>query len=680
MKWEIKKFIGSRFWMLIIPLVVLVNAFLFSAHLERADIQDALQLYENSEIVPDRTEQLRQAVYSNQTYEYELTTDNIYDELNLYEDVLLRIESVDNYSSFLDNVLGETRARIHSGFFGSEGGFKLSSLYETENRYASLKHIKPEACFSYPFELLSSYNLCDAVAVLIGISMILILFCQEAEVGTLYLIKPTRNGHANLFSHKYFAVVLFSEAVYIAMYLCSFIIVALRYGFTDFSLPVQSLYSYLACPYNLSIGAFALSLITTKIFGIAAVLSLCIFLGCVFKRMGTIIAIVIVLASSYAVSTIPNNILRYLNILSAWNASELYEGLIYLNIFGVPISRLSAVTAFSIFIILIGFSAAMFLFLRKGISKQRLPSIKERKFSARRHLNTQRYETRKLLISCSGIIVILAFICIQVMTYSKYSATIGSTHENMYREYSVLLAGEPNTSKDEYLNSESKRFDDLRTDYSALMSAAETVSGLSSYADSIRMQLDAEPAFLEAKEQYEQLEKGQYYIYKTPYELLYNGGGLKCDVGDIVKLLLALSISLPFFFCMEYESKVLLLINSIGALKNVNRLKKRTALLFSLICTLVAFAPRIIIICVLYGLPQIDQPANNLQIFSYLPDCIEIWMVLIITLAVRLLIAFSAVFIIFKIAKRSKHSVTAIMLSLLLLLGIVVSVWIIGNK
>ena len=96
MKWEIKKFIGSRFWMLIIPLVVLVNAFLFSAHLERADIQDALQLYENSEIVPDRTEQLRQAVYSNQTYEYELTTDNIYDELNLYEDVLLRIESVDN--------------------------------------------------------------------------------------------------------------------------------------------------------------------------------------------------------------------------------------------------------------------------------------------------------------------------------------------------------------------------------------------------------------------------------------------------------------------------------------------------------------------------------------------------------------------------------------------------------
>ena len=60
--------------------------------------------------------------------------------------------------------------------------------------YEGLGRIEPEACFSYPFELLCGYNLRDAIAVFIGISMVLVLFCQEAESGTVYLIKPPGTG------------------------------------------------------------------------------------------------------------------------------------------------------------------------------------------------------------------------------------------------------------------------------------------------------------------------------------------------------------------------------------------------------------------------------------------------------------------------------------------------------
>ena len=678
MKWEIKKFIGSRLLAMIVPLAVLVNAFLFNAYLDGSGIQYAQQLYEIKETVPERAEQLRLAVYSNQEYEHELVTGNIYDELDLYEDVLQRIASVEGYSEFLNGVLAETRARIGSGLFGSEGSFELNSLYATELMYEGLEYIEPEVCFSYPFELLSSYNLCDAIAVLIGISMILILFCQESETGTIRLIKSTRNGRSNLFVRKYFAVLLVSAAVYAAMCLCDFIIISLSYGFIDFSLPVQSLYGYLACPYNLSVNAFALSLITTKILGIFAVMSLFMFFGCIFKKPGTIIAAISALAFAYVTSTIPNNIPRYLNILSSWNAHTLYEGLIYLNFFGLPISRLAAVTAFSLFIILSSFSASLVLFVRKSVGNRRHPSAGKHKRLFGHSLSTRHYETRKLLLSCGGIAAVLTLICVQVLTYIGYPAEIRSPYEDVYRRYSVLLEGEPDTSKDEYLNSEAGRFKDLRTEYSALMNAAGSAPGLSSYADGIRSQLDAEPAFLEAKKQYQQLEEGKYYIYKTPYELLYNSDGLKRDLGDTAKLLLALSMSLPFFFCMEYESGVSLLINSIGAHETVKKAKKKTALSFALICALAAFAPRTAIIWVLYGLPQIGRPANDLQLFAYLPDCIAIWGVFLIALAARVLIAFSSVYLIFKIVKRTKNSVTAVTLSLLLLPGVAALIWIVS--
>ena len=68
-------------------------------------------------------------------------------------------------------------------------------------------------------------------------------------------------------------------------------------------------------------------------------------LGCIFKKPGTIIAAAAALAGAYAASTLPDNAARYLNILAPWDAGELYEGLVYLDVFGLPVSRLAAARA-----------------------------------------------------------------------------------------------------------------------------------------------------------------------------------------------------------------------------------------------------------------------------------------------------------------------------------------------
>ena len=126
-------------------------------------------------------------------------------------------------------------------------------------------------------------------------------------------------------------------------------------------------------------------------------------------------------------------------------------------------------------------------------------------------------------------------------------------------------------------------------------------------------------------------------------------------------------MSLPFFFCMERESGVSALINSIGAHEAVDRGQEKdgAGLRPGLRARGVRAEGRRRLGAVA-GLPQLGRPANSLQIFAYLPDFAALWTVLLVTLAARALAAFLAVRIIYGIARRSRGNVAAAALSLLL--------------
>ena len=231
---------------------------------------------------------------------------------------------------------------------------------------------------------------------------------------------------------------------------------------------------------------------------------------------------------------------------------------------------------------------------------------------------------------------------------------------------SQVLSGPPGPEKEDYLAQEGARLDQLQEEYATVLSAAQQSSGLMVYAESLAAQLRAQRPFDQARAQYNALLPGQSYVYTTPYERLYDAGGMAADRVDLAKLLLALALVLPFFFCMEGETGVIALIRAAGAEGAVRRRKRAAAWLFALGCALAAFLPRMLAVAAALGLPELTARANSLPRFAGLPDILPLWGVLALSMAARAGLAVAGAAAVEWISARARAPIPAVLASLLL--------------
>ncbi len=191
----------------------------------------------------------------------------------------------------------------------------------------------------------------------------------------------------------------------------------------------------------------------------------------------------------------------------------------------------------------------------------------------------------------------------------------------------------------------------------------------------LAQKLEAQEPLNQAKTQYEALTSSQRYIYTTPYELLYDAGGQAANRIDLAKLLLSLSLCLPFFFSMERETGVGVLIETAGASRDVMRRKRLTAWLFALVCTAAAFLPRIVAVYQNYGLPELTAQANSLARFAALPAALPLWGVLALTMALWGLVACVGCVVVEAVSAKVRSPLPAALLCVLVLPGLTLLVF-----
>ena len=245
----------------------------------------------------------------------------------------------------------------------------------------------------------------------------------------------------------------------------------------------------------------------------------------------------------------------------------------------------------------------------------------------------------------------------------------GTVQEAQYRQYSSVLSGAPDAEKDEYILAEAARFDALREDYAALIQSAQG-GAAAGMGNRLLRELEAEPAFLEARSQYEALAPGESYVYKTPYERLFGAQGRVDAVSDTAKLVLALSLSLPFFFCMDAETGVGQLIVSVGAQRDVRRRKLASAVLFALLCALAAYVPRLAATTLAYGLPELEASAASLELFSALPEFLPLWGVLAASTLACAAVSVLAALVTSLVSSKTRSSIASVLICTVLFDGL----------
>lgn len=669
MKWELGKLLGNRILMVLALLVCLSNGWLFYDHATSGNLIPMRTLYSHStqELEDMREELFERGKYGTEIYDDTLLTGDVYQELSLVENTLERTHAVENFPATMAQIQDQARAKLNTGLFSTGDNFETRSLRLTDGVYETVRQVQPQVRFFGGVEVLLDYRLADVFGVLLALATALALFAQEREQGTLCLLRPTLQGRGALYRDKCLALVLDTVLPALVLYGTCLGISAGLYGLGNLSLPVQSVYGLTACPYLLSVGSFLALFFAMKLVWLLALAGLFALLANALRSSTALVTSVLLFGLSVAMGALPSHLTQSLNLLGLGDTTHLFDGLLFLNFFGLPVARLHSTLGMCLVLLVCGLVGAGVLFLRRS------PVTAARRshsgLSLGCHVHPMGHEWYKLLRSNGALAILILLVGVQILTYQDFSGPQG-TKEAYYRQYSSVLSGAPSQEKENYLTQEQVYLDQIQEKLTQLLTSAQDSPWLRQELDRLGQKLEAQEPLNQARTQYEALTFGQSYVYTTPYELLYDAGGQAANRVDLAKLLLSLSLCLPFFFCMERETEVCTLIETAGARQDVTRRKRLVSWLFALGCAAAAFLPRLVAIYQHYGLPQLTAQANSLARFASLPNFLPLWGVLVLTLALWGLLACVGCVVVEVVSAKVRAPLPASLICVLLLPGL----------
>lgn len=666
MSWELRKVLAERVIALLALGVFIAGLFLFHGEVRDSGLHEVKAMYGyEGDIAGLQSELWEHVLAGNESYDGELLTGDIYSEMRLVDETAARIEAARGYGEFVRLTCAEAAAKLHSGLFGTDGGFDMRSIERTEEVYSGFLELELPVVFTGGLELLLACRLPDLFALLFSLTAALLLFSRERESGTLCLLRPTKRGHGELYFRKFAAVAASALIPAALMYALCAVIAASEFGPVDLSLPVQAVYGLTACPYELDIGGFLALFFLMKALWLVACAGFFTLAASALRSALALPVYALAAALSFALSALPMNLPRCLNLAAAGDTLRLFDGLLFLNFFGLPVPRLAATAAFCVLLAVLCAAGGWALFVKRSAVTASRRGMAGPALGL--HLHPMRHELRKLFLSSGSLAVLGVLLLVQV--WVNLDMDSGTVQEAQYRQYSSVLSGAPGAEKDEYILAEAARFDALREDYAALMQSAQG-GAAAGMGNRLLRELEAEPAFLEARSQYEALAPGESYVYKTPYERLFGAQGRADAVSDTAKLVLALSLSLPFFFCMDAETGVEQLIISVGAQRDVRRRKLASAVLFALLCALAAYVPRLAATALAYGLPELGASAASLELFSALPEFLPLWGVLAASTLACAAVSVLAALVTGLVSSKTRSSIASVLVCTVLFEGL----------
>lgn len=602
-------------------------------------------------------------------------TDEVYDEIylamSLDEAVLTQRETVRSYPDYVRSLREEAEAKQRSGFFGAPDSFAGRSLRRAAAHYAHLEVLAPEPSFSGGITVLTDWRVTDGICAAGGAMAGLLLLTGEQAAGLLCLVRPTKNGRGALFRRKFAAMVAELAGLFVLTYGGNLAISAAVLGLGDLRRPVQAVIGLQGCPLPLTAGEYLLCVFAGKLLWLLAAETV-FFLLCACTDRAAL-----ALGSGFAVGVlglamqkVPVLWLQSLSLTRLASMDTFLKDCVYLNLFGLPVSRFPAALVFCAAVTAGGYAAGRAVFCRKSA----VPSVKNRAarlpLPSGAHTGPLRHEGYKLLVRGGLGAALVCLLAVQIVS-TRAVKPPSSEREMYYRSYSERLSGPPTAEKDAFLDAENERFAALHAqlEQAAAQAGGDTFLLEQLTADTER-QLRPEDTFREAKAQYRALLPGQSYVYASGYERLFGPVGARETLAYMGLLVFALLLGLSQTMAGETESGVDVLIRTAGAQRAVLRRKLLLCALLLPAALAAAYLPRLIAVAYRYSLPLLTAPAAGLPIFRRMPPWLPLWGVLALAALARLAAAAAAGAGILALSARTKSTVYTLLIGCAVLLPV----------
>ncbi len=470
-------------------------------------------------------------------------------------------------------------------------------------------------------------------------------------------------GHGALYWRKAAAMLATVLAGVVLLYGANLAVSSAVLGLGDPARPIQTIPSMQSCPVPLTVFGWLLCFLGEKLLWGWAVGAL-FFLLCTttgrawaaFLLAGGGAGLALLLGSRGSLWP------RLLSLSRAAEVEESWRGCIYLNFFGLPLRQTALLPAMLLLLTVGGCLGGAVVFCRT----QAVQPVRQRRglpLPRLRHTVLLAYEARKLLLTGGALLVLAVFVLVQIGSYRDFRAYFNAD-EWFYRAYSEKLAGEPTPEKNAYLASETARFAELQNelaDYARITEGNE--DALQFMARDVLSALRAQDGFEKAKQQYEQLQPGQSYVYETGYNVLLGYFGVQKDLLDLAKLFFFLTVALSAVFAMEQETGVAVLQTAAGANGRVLRRKLLLTAVLVLLMVTAAFLPRLLAVRGAYGLPEWGAQANSLPQLSGVPAGWRIRTVLGLRALVHVLLGAGGAAVILLLSRKTRSTIQTMLIA-----------------
>lgn len=602
-------------------------------------------------------------------------TDEVYDEIylamSLDEAVLTQRETVRSYPDYVRSLREEAEAKQRSGFFGAPDSFAGRSLRRAAAHYAHLEVLAPEPSFSGGITVLTDWRVTDGICAAGGAMAGLLLLTGEQAAGLLCLVRPTKNGRGALFRRKFAAMVAELAGLFVLTYGGNLAISAAVLGLGDLRRPVQAVIGLQDCPLPLTAGEYLLCVFAGKLLWLLAAETVFFLLcACTDRAALALGSGFAVGALGLAMQKVPVLWLQSLSLTRLALMDTFLKDCIYLNLFGLPVSRFPAALVFCAAVTTGGYAAGRAVFCRKSA----VPSVKNRAarlpLPSGAHTGPLRHEGYKLLVRGGLGAALVCLLAVQIVS-TRAVKPPSSEREMYYRSYSERFSGPPTAEKDAFLDAENERFAALHAqlEQAAAQAGGDTFLLEQLTADTER-QLRPEDTFREAEAQYHALLPGQSYVYASGYERLFGPVGARETLAYMGLLVFALLLGLSQTMAGETESGVDVLIRTAGAQRAVLRRKLLLCALLLPAALAAAYLPRLIAVAYRYSLPLLTAPAAGLPIFRRMPPWLPLWGVLALAALARLAAAAAAGAGILALSTRTKSTVYTLLIGCAVLLPV----------
>ena len=629
---------------------------------------------------PERLQQLRKeyvdvfAQYED-TYRqrtYTLYTDQLETDYALLRQIQAELDTVANYSTFLDEVQVKANQLSAISIFQNRGSdYNQKNIEKTAQAYAGMEKVNIQYVPQKGLFTALDYKGTDLILMASMLLIASLLVRQERENGMLDVVRSTPGGRLKTGWAKLLALAISMLVVVVLMYGINLAYCNVTFGLGSLHRSIQSVPALMRCTMQITIGQYLIRFLLAK-WAASFVMGLWVMFIMLWAHhvvAGWIAALALPLIQWIVRMVIPAaslwNVIKYANLASLMCTNELLGSYRNLYWFGSPVRMPAVEWTTGLLYAALLISGFCLLFCCGELRPQPVFSGFFSRKAKTKSTTVLRQEMRKLYLLGGALVVMVVFAGYQTWQSVQKESYLNA-NGIYYAAYMKQLEGP-------YTEETYQKIKNMQREFIPMLELEKSYRQHEISSDSYYDQMTSYYGLLEKWEVFQNIIYGNVaYIKENPEAyLVYENGWERLfgfhDDDDLQEVLWAGLLScICFAGLFAFEKK--------GGMQHVittTPLGRRHTVLCKLLAggigagaiCLLTYIPRIIVVLRDYGLGQFFAPAMSLQQFHKLPDWILLGGILLWEFCGRLIACLSMMLVILWLSDRLGNVLQTVLVS-----------------